>query len=217
MPTPQHDSQPPTGPLVGDELSKARRVLTHQQLRAYCYIREGRRPGWIAKQLGVKRPRVYHLVGAAEQNMGYRLTYTPKQPGSRGRSTAEQRLERREAWNRTIAETEATPQGRATLELLDDLLAQGIDIFNTPLDQLPAGAQDQLRRRLSSLEGGRHRRQRQIERERYLDDDGSRAAGEEQAESVAEMEATFGTNPVTGVAFRPGNFSEDDGRGHNVD
>lgn len=68
----------PAGPLLGDELARAIHLLTEKQLRAYSYWREGHALNWIATRLGVSRPRVVHLLAAAEKKLGYEPTVTAK-------------------------------------------------------------------------------------------------------------------------------------------
>lgn len=69
----------PPGPLLGNELAMAIEQLTDKQLRAYQYWRRGHAPEWIASRIGVKRPRVYHLVHAAEKHLGYTPSVAGKQ------------------------------------------------------------------------------------------------------------------------------------------
>jgi DNA-binding CsgD family transcriptional regulator len=76
----------PHGPLLGDELGWAIKLLTDKQYRAYRYRREGHAWNWIAQRMGISRQAVIHHVAKAEKRLGYTPTVTAKQRAHRTRA-----------------------------------------------------------------------------------------------------------------------------------
>jgi predicted DNA-binding protein YlxM (UPF0122 family) len=93
----------PHGPLLGNELASANKLLTDKQFYAYRYFREGQHtPGWIAQRMGTSRQAVMQLVVKAEKNLGYEPTFTPKQK-TPYKSVARRKAEAQDAWVIQIA------------------------------------------------------------------------------------------------------------------
>jgi DNA-binding CsgD family transcriptional regulator len=95
--------QAPHGPLVGDELAHAKRLLTPKQLQAYRLRRQGNAWNWIADRMGVSRAAVIHHVAKAETRLGYKLTVAPKKkqaykPVAQRQAEAEEKVEYRFDW-----------------------------------------------------------------------------------------------------------------------
>lgn len=107
------------GPLMGDEEARAIALLSDRQLRAYRYRRQGHAWDWIARQMGISRPAVIHLVARAERRLGYKQTVSNRQP-TPYKPVAARREEADSTWLAQIEsaaqELASTPWGRTTLE-----------------------------------------------------------------------------------------------------
>jgi hypothetical protein len=196
---------PPVGPLLGEELAWAIELLTDKQLIAYRYRRDSHALNWIAQRMGVTRPRVVHLIAAAERRLGYAPSVTAKQKTAY-KPAAQRKQERESAWEAYFEELAALLEPAERQRLLH--------IFES------ATTEEELHRRL-------RKRLRQLEHERRVrarhdlapgadhDDDWSTAVGEREAEFAAEMEADFGINPMTGDVMQPTDLVKDDGKGYD--
>jgi DNA-binding CsgD family transcriptional regulator len=190
----------PHGALLGSELEWAIELLTDRQLRAYRYRREGHALNWIANRLGVKRPRVVHLIAAAEKRLGYELTVTPKQK-SPYKPAARRREERESAWERYVNElfSAMPPADRRRL----------LRIFEE--SQSDEEVKRRLKSRLEKLE-----RERSESRTRRVELHWDLVAPHRGEDALAaEMEASFGMNERTGEDMRPQDLIEDDGKGYD--
>src|SRR5713101_8054124 len=176
--------QAPYGPLLGSERVWAIKLLTDQQLRAYRYRREGQALNWIAQRLGVSRPRVVHLIAAAEKRLGYEPTVAAKQK-SPYKSVATRRTERESAWDAYQHELIAKIPPRDLRRLARVLETSASD----------GEAKRRLKKRLDQLVRERRRLDRQ-------DDLSSTALHRGEDGLAADLEADFGTNPVTGMGMR---------------
>jgi DNA-binding CsgD family transcriptional regulator len=189
------DEPAPNGPLLGDELQRATELLTVRQLTAYHHRRDNHSLNWIAARMGVTRPRVVHLVAAAEKRLGYAPSVTPKQkapykPAARRREESEAALD---------AYLDGLIAGLEPSQRLIEILETATSVEER--DRL-------LRERLAELE-----RERQAH-EHPADDDWSMAAGQGEAEFFASL-AEDGFTRADGEALRPGEFIEDDGKGYD--
>lgn len=195
----------PTGPLLGDELERATELLTPKQLIAFRYRRDGHALNWIARRMNISRPRVVHLVAAAEKRLGYVQTVTPKKKMPY-KPVVQQRKETEAAWQAYFEEL--------TAQLQPEELDRITEIFET------SKSKEELERRLAErlrvLADERSDRERAyLSGEAEHADDWSSAVGEFEAEFAAQMEADFGLNPVTGEVMRPEDLVEDDGKGYD--
>jgi predicted DNA-binding protein YlxM (UPF0122 family) len=185
--------QAPHGPLLGNELGWANKLLTDKQFYAYRYFREGQHTmGWIAQRMGTSRQAVMQLVVKAEKRLGYEPTFTPKQK-TPYKSVARRKAEAQDAWVIQIAEAFAEARTPAEKRRLSQILEAAAS---------DPGAEKRLRKRMQQLT--RERRARQ----RYQDDE-SRAVGQDKGEFAAIMAEDFGANTTTGEPWRPEDFVAD--------
>jgi hypothetical protein len=150
--------------------------------------------------LDVSRPRVIHLIGAAEKKLGYELSVTPKQR-SPYKPVAQRREERESAWDAYVQELAAqlTPAERRRL----------IRIFDTSATD--EELERRLRKRLRRLGRERRARERGYSPSPGSDheDDWSTAVGELEAEFHASL-AEDGFIHSNGEPFGLDDFVPDD-------
>lgn len=191
--------------MLGHELASAMELLTNKQLIAYRYRREGHALNWIARRMGVTRPRVIHLIAAAEKRLGYAPSVTLKQKTAY-KPAAQRRQEHESAWEAYIHEvaSQLEPAERRRILRIFESSATEEELHR------------RLRNRLRQLEHQRRvRGRRDLAPDADHDDDWSTAVGELEAEFEAEMEADFGINPRTGEVMQPTDLVEDDGKGYD--
>lgn len=179
--------------------------LTEKQFFAYRYRREGHALDWIARRLGVSRPRVVHLIAASEKRLGYTPSVTPKRK-TPYKPVAQPREEQASTWSAYMN------------ELWDEFEPAAQERFLRILEaaKTEEEAERLLREWLAELQLERRERARGFEPSRAEHaDDYSRGVGEAEAEFAAEMEADFGLNPMTGEPMRPEDFVEDAGGGYD--
>jgi DNA-binding CsgD family transcriptional regulator len=193
----------PTRPLLDDELRRANELLTPQELTVYRHRRGGQSWNWIAAQLGVSRTRVVHLFGRAEKKLGFEPSVTLKRKAAY-KPIAQRKAEDAETSRRLLEEWKESLEPDEFERVLGVLAAHGAAESEEEREEL----ERLLRPRLEQLVEARRARA-------DVDDDWSRAVGQDAADFAAELEATFGTNELTDEPMQPGDFIEDDGKGYD--